>query len=168
MSNQFVNGFSVKNSRMFDNVTVNGNLTVSGAILPTTFTDRVSSFTDLGATGTLANLTANQSGTVFLIPTLTGNQTVFLPPASIGTTFVFIATDTIGGTCIIQAVGTDKVNGKFASAANTFGAADGAQSITFNTAATPGDRLDITCVGSGSGAWMFETNGSNVVSGSFS
>ena len=123
----------VKNNEI-SSLLVDGNLIVGGAIFPGTFTNRVITLVDAGAAGAITGgpVTAAQSGTTFVIPTLTNNnQTLALPAAAPGLKYKFVYNNSgaaIGFDLNLVRAGTDTISG-FAVGV------DGNAGVTFNNGA---------------------------------
>jgi len=127
---------------------VGGDLTVGGAIRPGTFTNRVVILVDAAAAGAITGgpVTVAQSGTTFVIPTLTNNnQTLALPAAAPGLRYKFVynaSAAAIGFDLNIVRAGTDTISG-FAVGV------DGNAGRTFNNGAVL--AIDSTAV---AGTWI--------------
>jgi len=119
---------------------------------------KVSTLTDAGAATTIRSaLTADESGTLFLIPTLTtGDQTLSLPAATVDTigvsySFLVIAdqsTGTLGRVFSLTTPGSEKIIAlkPAGNGANTAAGSTTYNKAGFKAAAVMGSAFTITCV----------------------
>lgn len=114
---------------------------------------KVSLLTDAGAaTAIRTALTADESGTIFLVPELTtGTQTIALPAPSadtIGVTYTFVAVDTADQIFNVEtdASATKIIAVKPKGDGDNTAASQGYDKIGFKAAAIIGSQFSVTCI----------------------